>query len=92
MEIGSLQLKYSDRQRLSTVSGEYFGDLVLTDSFPACLSRGVVDVHEAGVQIPGEGQALIENERDAVIAVTGSGEDLARESEACKKPSAIFQR
>ena len=91
MESESLQLKYSDRRRLSTVSGEYFGDPVLADSFPACLGRVVVDVHEAGVQIPGEDEALVEDERDAVIAVAGSVNDLAVKPDGRKESPAIFQ-
>ena len=70
--------------------GEYPRDLVFADLFPAGTGGSVIDHHETGMQIAGECKACVEEQRDAVIAVTGCVEDLTVEPDTGKKFSTVL--
>src|SRR5690349_6829583 len=69
---------------------KYARDLMLTDLLPACASRGVIDVHKAGMKITGEGKTFVKNECHAVIAVTWSVKDFPIQPDTGKKFPAFF--
>ena len=72
------------------MTGKYSGDLVLIDFIPASLGHGVLFGNdEAWMQVAGEGKALVEDQGDAVIRVTGCGDDLAVQPKRCEEFATI---
>src|SRR5512139_4109841 len=68
------------------------GDLVLMDFIPACARHRVLfRCHEQRRQVAGEGEALIEDEGNTVIAVTRCGNDLSVDAEAGKERPAVLE-